>query len=82
MYSEVSNRTVLFSGETREVAGLQPPVTLGCLTVGRPPRECVKLSLSVIAPCLAGRLVEVKFDDDAEAVKTNHSRGRVALVGV
>ena len=31
---------VLFSGETRKIAGLQPPpVVLGCLTVGPPPKR-------------------------------------------
>ena len=74
---------VLFNGETRGTAGLQPPpVVLGCLTVGPLPSVCVKLSLSVIAPCLAEWLVEAKLNDGAEAVKTNHLRGRVTLVGV
>ena len=53
---------VLFSGETRKIAGLQPhPVVLGCLTVGPPPKEGVKQSLSVVARCLAKGLVKAKL---------------------
>ena len=75
--------TVLFGGETRGTAGLQPaPVVLSRLTVGGLPKEGMKPSLSVVARYLAEGLVEVKFNNGAEVVKASRSRGRMASVGV
>ena len=75
--------TVLFGGETRGTAGLQPaPVVLSRLTVGGLPKEGMKPSLSVVARCLAEGLVEVKLNNGAEVVKASRSRGRMASVGI